>query len=69
MSRKKFRTDPLDKNGNVDASYFASDEYTYVQVNLMHYLELEGFFERNVEYFFDFCGTKWHVYPVKTPKK
>jgi hypothetical protein len=62
----KFRTDPLDLNGNVDSYFFASFEYETEQRKLVTYLELEGFFEKEVEYFVDFNGRKWHVYPTKT---
>lgn len=68
MSRN-FRTDPLDNNGNVDSNFFASSDYEYEQKKLIIYLNAEGFFEKNMEYFIDFMGRKWHVYPIKKNKK
>ena len=64
-----FRTDPLDSRGNVDSYFFASVEYEIEQKKLISYLKLEGFFEKNVEYFLDFNGRKWHVYPTKNNKR
>lgn len=69
MSKHNFRTDPLDVGGNVDSSFFASGFYKQEHANLVNYLEKEGFFEKDVEYFVDFFGRKWHVYPIKKSKK
>jgi len=64
-----FRTDPLDPHGNVDSYFFASSDYQEEQRKLVNYLKLEGFFEKNIEYFVDFNGRKWHVYPTETRKR
>lgn len=64
-----FRTDPLDNHGNVDSYFFASVDYETEQRKLIHYLKLEGFFEKKVEYFIDYNGRKWHVYPLKNNKR
>jgi hypothetical protein len=64
-----FRTDPLDLNGNVDSYFFASIDYDIEQKKLISYLKQEGFFEKEVEYFIDFNGRKWHVYPIQNKNK
>jgi hypothetical protein len=69
MYKRNFRTDPLDERGNVDSEFFASHDYSKEQQKLVEYLELEGFFDSLEEYFLDFSGRKWHVYPIKKTKK
>ena len=56
-----FRIDPIDKYGNVDVEFFASDEYEYESEVLRKYLKLEGFDEMTKTFFIDFGNRKWEV--------
>ena len=60
-----FRIDPIDKYGNVDAKFFASDEYVTESQVLRTYLKLEGFEEMTKTFFIDFNNRKWEVRPTK----
>jgi hypothetical protein len=46
-----FRIDPIDKYGNVDVGFFASDEYVSESQVLRNYLKLEGFEEITQKFF------------------
>jgi hypothetical protein len=64
-----FRIDPIDKNGNVDVEFFASDDYVSESDVLRKYLKLEGFDETDKVFFIDFRNRKWQVSPCKKQKK
>jgi hypothetical protein len=64
-----FRIDPIDKYGNVDVEFFASDEYVSESDVLRRYLKLEGFDETDKVFFIDFRNRKWQVTPCKKQKK
>lgn len=62
------RIDPIDKYGNVDVEFFASDEYVSESQVLRTYLKLEGFDEMTKKFFIDFRNRKWEVSPSKKQK-
>jgi hypothetical protein len=64
-----FRIDPIDKYGNVDVEFFASDEYVSESQVLRNYLKLEGFDEMTKTFFIDFGNRKWQVTPAKKQRK
>lgn len=64
-----FRIDPIDKYGNVDVEFFASDEYVSESEVLRKYLKLEGFDEMIKTFFIDFKNRKWEVSPTKKQRK
>ena len=64
-----FRIDPIDKYGNVDVEFFASDEYVSESQVLRIYLKLEGFDEMSKKFFIDFGNRKWEVSPDKSKRK
>ena len=64
-----FRIDPIDKYGNVDVKFFASDEYVSESQVLRNYLKLEGFEEISEKFFIDFGNRKWEVSPSKKQRK
>jgi hypothetical protein len=64
-----FRIDPIDKHGNVDVEFFASDDYVSESDVLRRYLKLEGFDETDKVFFIDFRNRKWQVSPSKKQKK
>jgi hypothetical protein len=64
-----FRIDPIDKYGNVDVEFFASDEYVSESQVLRTYLKLEGFDEMTKTFFIDFGNRKWQINPSKKQRK
>jgi len=64
-----FRIDPINKYGNVDVEFFASDDYVSESDVLRRYLKLEGFDEMDKIFFIDFRNRKWQVSPSKKQKK
>jgi hypothetical protein len=65
-----FRIDPINKiSGQVDLSFFSSDQYRHESVALVEYLMAEGFDEVDEKFFIDFRDRKWEVTPQFKKKK
>lgn len=66
---RKFRIDPIDKYGNFDVDFFASEDYTSESKLLYKYLSLEGFLDDEKKFFIDFRDRKWEIWPIENKKR
>ena len=64
-----FRIDPINKYGNVDSEFFASNDYDEESRVLRKYLKDEGFENEEKSFFIDFRNRKWEVTPESTRRK
>jgi hypothetical protein len=64
-----FRIDPIDKFGNFDVDFFASEEYKDESRKLHEYLLVEGFDETDKPFFIDFRNRRWEINPIQKRKK